>query len=633
MMRLLAILVSTLFAFSAQAQLSTPNWSDNLDSAVGMNMQKQRFEEPSTPFLNTLKVARQWRYSASPSACGTQSGNYAGALDANGYPTAAGFASSGHTCIFTELFTPNFSDGAWPLGTWTLMWDGDATFAVDEAAGSYSVVSAGKATFVVSSTGGNLELQIATLPTSVFNMRLYPPGGMCVNDDSGAVNHAEFCNMATCPSGVCPDAITCGTGKTCTSLDTVGEAGTATFHPLWISRLGQYRMLRFMNWTHTNRSVADTMASLFDEDRWSWDHNGPTPANVPLSVIAKLCNQVNAACHVNMPHLFADAEMTLFMEFFRDNVNWWLPIYVEFSNEVWNPRFQQHHDVGNMGYTRWLADNGSFLGGDACEDGVPGGPYGDTFSCSTNAQGMRNYEMCVLGEAVFSYDPSRFHCINATRSQSDHTEYDKKLDCDRWLVSPDGDCYTGRTMIAALNGYFGGGCTVSKAASCTSMAAAAVNKFTDADTHAVTEVKQALDARSLTWPIMIYEGGAAFDDTNEQICIDLATDADSCIADEYPPALTLWKELDTIDGYNLETFMLFNHSGRYWSGGNLWGHRGSNEGAWPKESGVMEWDNTPGNECWWPECEIALPEPSSSLGLSVSLGMILLIGLARTKFG
>lgn len=55
-----------------------------------------------------------------------------------------------------------------------------------------------------------------------------------------------------------------------------------------------------------------------------------------------LANRVQQEPWFNMPHLATDDYITQFATLVRDNLASNLNVYVEFSNEVWNPMFEQH---------------------------------------------------------------------------------------------------------------------------------------------------------------------------------------------------------------------------------------------------------------------------------------------------
>lgn len=573
-----------------------PAWGDNLDSGIGMNLEWNRYEKPRVAFANAMKSARIWQNAIT--TCGTSTSTFSGTVTATGYPTAI----SGD-CIFTGLFSGAHADGAWPLGTYTLEWTGSATMVVGGAAGTLSGGgTTSPATFVVDSTTGGFWVGISAMTSQVSDMRIYPPGGVC--DD----NPAQLCSTADCPSGVCPEATTCS--GTCTALK---DTTAGTFHPLWLSRLGQYHTLRFMNWLHINHSQVVNYSEWKPEGWYTYEyaHMSGVVGNVPLATIADLCNEVNAACYVNIPVQATDAHMTSFAEFFRDNVNSWLPVYLEFSNEVWNTGFQQHDDAAAAA----LAADGASYSGSTC-----GGTDPQKATCANNWHAKRTYEMCDLAQTAFDAtgQGSQLVCVLGSVVRQTGTEFAEKVDCAQWTDSPSGNCYTGSDIDAvAVNVYLGGegdctaGMTMQEA--CTAAALDIPLKLCDGASCPIKEMNDELSSRSLSWRMMVYEGGSHMNDSGVDGCVEMTTSPDSCIGDVYADALDEWKTLDAT--YNLGEFIFFDQSGRQWAsaGGNLFGHRGSNEMDWPKEAALMSWDNTTGNECWWTDCTLSLSEAITTI--------------------
>jgi len=612
---------------SAEASAQTSNLL-NRRSAIGMNLEKNQYRKPRVAFANAMKSARAWGETSSGSSCGSGA-DYSGAIDSNGYPTQFG----SRACIFTQLFQGSYSEGAWPIGQWVLRWDGDATFDVGQSASNFTPTAPGRATFDVSAATDGIRVEIESIPNSVSNMRLYPPGGVCY-DGTVPISY-KFCSTARCAGGTCNDAHGCDGSETCVDLETAGESGDVTFHPLWLSHLRRYRTLRFMNWLHTNHSRVEDFSEWLPESNYTWSHGHEPLGAVPLAVIARLCNELNAACYVNVPSLATDAHISAFAEFFRDHVNDNLPVYIEYSNEVWNSSKQQHDFASQQAYEAWQADPTAFSGAD-CQDVEPNSP--SEFDCANHWHGKRTYEMCALAQAAFDAtgEGDRLVCVSGRRISQSGSELGTNLDCSRWNDAPQGNCYTGADIdILAVNSYFGRGnddCGSTEQAACNAALGDIAQRLCDGPGCPITELTGALSARGLAWPIMVYEGGSHLDDQSSPACAALTIDPNSCLVGVYQTALDQWRSLDTALGYELNEYVFFDHSGRQAlnAPGNLFGHRGSNEGSWPKETALLDWASTPSNECWWADCELeSVPEPGMTG--QVIAGLLVLAALAATR--
>ena len=121
----------------------------------------------------------------------------------------------------------------------------------------------------------------------------------------------------------------------------------ALFNPSWTSRIGQFRVLRFMDWMETNNSKLS-----------SWDAR-PKPNDarysdgVPVEMMVALVNELETDAWFNMPHLADDDFVRRFATYVRDNMDPELTVYVEFSNEVWNWQFEQARWADVQSRARW----------------------------------------------------------------------------------------------------------------------------------------------------------------------------------------------------------------------------------------------------------------------------------------
>ncbi|WP_170925206.1 calcium-binding protein [Roseovarius gaetbuli] len=128
------------------------------------------------------------------------------------------------------------------------------------------------------------------------------------------------------------------------------------FNPLWLDRIADMRVLRFMDWMFTNGSVQITW-----DDRPTLSDASYVWRGVPVEVMVALANEVGADPWFNMPHAADDAYMRAFAELVRDHLDPALRAHVEYSNEVWNFIFPQ---------AVWARDAATALWGEeAGEDG------------------------------------------------------------------------------------------------------------------------------------------------------------------------------------------------------------------------------------------------------------------------
>jgi len=124
------------------------------------------------------------------------------------------------------------------------------------------------------------------------------------------------------------------------------DAG-AVFNPLWTSRIGQFRGLRFMDWMETNNSKLSAWADRPKPDQVTYT------GGVPLEVMIQLANELEVDAWFNIPHLADDDFVRRFAQMVRDTMDPALTAYVEFSNEVWNWQFDQARWADDSAMARW----------------------------------------------------------------------------------------------------------------------------------------------------------------------------------------------------------------------------------------------------------------------------------------
>ncbi|MCX7867449.1 hypothetical protein [Limisphaera sp. VF-2] len=129
------------------------------------------------------------------------------------------------------------------------------------------------------------------------------------------------------------------------------DGPTGPFHPAFLQRWREFNTLRFMDWMETNNS---------EQREWS---DRPTPAHatysqrgVPLEIMIDLCNRLGAHPWFCMPHQATDDYVRQFARMVRDRLRPDLHVYVEYSNELWNSMFAQHHYAAAEGRRLGFAD-------------------------------------------------------------------------------------------------------------------------------------------------------------------------------------------------------------------------------------------------------------------------------------
>lgn len=284
----------------------------NDDPTLAYNLVGISSWNSAEPFLDLMKTMRDWTGGETDDWSATISHSdlaESGAFDDNGWPTEIPDGLYVQT-----IFAWGPSSNADPLlaeqrtGTYVLDYDGTGTV---ELTGSVTILSEtnGKIVFR-NDTGGTFSVKISETD---------PAGtGDYIRDIS--VVPQEYYDLY--------------------------EAG-ATFNPQWIDIIDDAREIRFMDWMETNNSDVVT----WDDMPTAEDRGFSNMASIEDMVA--LANQIGADPWFNMPHLADDDFIRQFATYVRDNLDPDLTIKIEYSNETWNPAFQQFHFLKDQSTEQW----------------------------------------------------------------------------------------------------------------------------------------------------------------------------------------------------------------------------------------------------------------------------------------
>lgn len=204
---------------------------------------------------------------------------------------------------------------------------------------------------------------------------------------------------------------------------------TEIFNPVFLERIKQFGVLRFMDWMGTNNSEQQEWANRPKVDDATYALKG-----VPLEIMIELSNRLRAHPWFNMPHKATDDYMTNFAQMVKERLDPNLKTYVELSNEVWNWIFSQAHNALEQGKARWGDDKG------------------DAFM---QWYGMRTAQMSDIWKRVFGNQSDRVISVMATQTAWQGLE-NSILDCPLWVEEGNQPCYQHGIDAYAITGYFSG---------------------------------------------------------------------------------------------------------------------------------------------------------------------------------
>ncbi|NLF38439.1 cadherin-like domain-containing protein [bacterium] len=294
-------------------------------------------------FANALYTAGEWVTNASGGW--TWQNVQAPQLDRNGNPL---YVLPNIPLVALPLYDASTTERTnMCKGRLSLTWEGEADIRLPNAthvSGTVSgVVLNGRRDYTSSDGGGNrMMMYLYALNTNnpPRNIRLWLP------DPADAMNRS-----------LAPPA---------------GQAGPL-FHPTYLDVVRPFRLFRFMDWLETNNNRTEDWSDRRPPAH-CFMHGQHIPGKEPTGGVAyelciALCNTAGADMWICVPHLATDEYVTNLARlvlYGSDGTNGYtapvadpvyrpldtnLRVFVEYSNEVWNPGFTQ----GNWAYNQSVA--------------------------------------------------------------------------------------------------------------------------------------------------------------------------------------------------------------------------------------------------------------------------------------
>ena len=369
------------------------------------------------------------------------------------------------------------------------------------------------------------------------------------------------------------------------------------FRPGFLSLLQHFRVLRAVQWLNVDEEAGGRLTDWSSRPKET-DAGWGSKKGVPVEVIVQLCNATGADCWLNIPHQASDEYISRMAILAHSKVGRGQNVYIEFSNEVWNPTYGQYEYAVKQGKATWPAS------------GVTADDY------NRNWYGMRTAQMCDIWKTVWGADAARVICVLAAQSGFPETAT-QSLICALWVGPGNGPCFKHNINAVAIAPYFG----YAVPAAWTSepdggLASLFASMKTQNDpsipaggwlatiARSVTAFRAALAAYKL--PVIGYEGGQSFvgfpkhADGSRLVNLYVAANRDPRMAEVYTSALKIWKA----NGGQL--WVLFADIGAP----DQYGEWGALESfldtvdplskAPPKWQAIQNFiANTP---CWWPGC-------------------------------
>lgn len=297
-----------------------PGGPPNAGSPLGTNLALMRDYTGDWPFVDAFHQARYW---ISGSAAAFDD-HRALALDDNGWVKSLEPGQIARALLFKR-------DGLEiPRGAYVVLYDGKGSLQYSNARRVES--KPGREVIIPGGPGGfGVEITATNPQDHLRNIRVIMPGGVCAEDQFKACGAEAECG----PSGPC--------------LGFEQNYPAQIFHPTFLAGLKDFSTLRFMEWMNTNKPYSGEWKDRPRPETFSW-----APIGVPAEIMVELANRLQATPWFNMPHIATDEYIRGFAKIVSERLDPRLPVYVEYSNEVWNGAFPQARFALETGQKRGL---------------------------------------------------------------------------------------------------------------------------------------------------------------------------------------------------------------------------------------------------------------------------------------
>jgi hypothetical protein len=578
------VLVGVTFFAIHRVRAATPA---NEQSPLGMNLLQMSYFNAEQPFLNIFKttgVSRaepKWWITHSNSTWDTGEQAYL-QLDADGYPTTlnASAADPHSPQLFTSVGVlllrdlPNANAGTglpYRAGEYVVLYDGQGTLSYGLDAKLLSAKPGRDVIYVIPTSGGGIDLRIAA--TDPHHTGNYIRNIRVVKDEE----------------------------------ERLLKAGQI-FRPGFLRLLERFRVIRAMQWLDVDEAGGELTS--WSSRPLQTDAGWGSKRGVPVEVVLQLCNAIGSDCWLNVPHKASDDYIARMADLAHSALGTSQKLYIEFSNEVWNPTYDQYNYGAKQGKAVW--------------PGVTATPE----DYNRNWYGMRTAQMCDIWKSKWGVDASRVICVLGAQSGNPETAT-RSLNCPLWNGGP---CAKHNINAVAISPYFG----FSVPVAWTSQPDGGLNSlfmsmkeqndptvpeggWLAAASRAEAAYHKALADYRL--PLIGYEGGQSFvgfpkyEDDSAVVKLYISANRDPRMAGVYTTALQNWR------ANGGQTWALFGDvcaPSKYGEWGALESFQDTVDPvskAPPKWQAIQNFISS--NPCWWPGCSghvaaVAGPTPAAS---------------------
>ncbi len=302
--------IATILLFAGAAVAASPGPGPQ----VGTNLGFLNSVSGEWPFVDVFKTSTRW-YRIGP--CGSDCGSLE--LDSNGWVTHLDVDEAAQTFIF-DLVPGRMPHGVGEDDTYVVLYDGVGFLQYDGAA--YSVDERQTFTDAAGPHGRDL---VRVDPTSDQAFAITITRTARSADPNEVVDPSEYVrNIRVIVPGF------------------ESTYSTQIFHPQFLANNDDFDVIRLMNWMDTNEGGFVRYSDYPTESSARWNQ-------APATIMAELANRLGADIWVNVPHFADQSFLSGFASDLAGALDPARKLYVEYSNEVWNPEMPAYQDVAVLG--------------------------------------------------------------------------------------------------------------------------------------------------------------------------------------------------------------------------------------------------------------------------------------------
>ena len=260
------------------------------------------YHDSTSMFKDVMKMANDgWDVvkAASPTWPWSISGVPKPAMDLNGYPIGLGNLPSQGYALDMFVFTHN--GGIYPIGVYTLTFDGD---------GTVEIINGNQPAQVFSQAGGSGS------PSNVYINSTNNNGIVIVITSSNASDYVK--NIRLVMPGFQNSYL------------------SEPFNPAFLSEFEPMQQVRMMGLMGLNNTSTQNVGLTWADYTPATYFTQATPTGVNVEYLVDLANVLQENMWVNIPVGADSSFVTNFAQYVEQNLDSNLKVYVEYGNEVWN---------------------------------------------------------------------------------------------------------------------------------------------------------------------------------------------------------------------------------------------------------------------------------------------------------